>query len=373
MKDLVEISNLFHDVNKSIIRFQNFFDIQKIKNRIAELKNIQDSSSFWNNQKKAIEIINELNDKENTLNLFNSVNNNFKDLQDLLKILSNQKDNEMLKLANEIYLNLNNDINKLKIKLLLNAKYDNLNAIIDIHSGAGGVDSMDWANMLFRMYVKFSEKHNLKIQLINCQYGEEAGIKCATMKVIGLYAYGFFKSEKGIHRLIRISPFDANSRRHTSFASVNVIPEFDDNIDIVINDNDLKIDTFRSSGAGGQNVNKVSSAVRITHIPTGVVVSCQVERSQIMNKKICMKMLKNILYQKEIQKKQEKIDQIVGEQKDIEWGNQIRSYVFCPYTLVKDHRTNYESTKVNDVMNGDLDDFIFSFLEKESKIFNNKK
>lgn len=275
----------------------------------------------------------------------------------------------MLSLANELYLKLNNDINLLKTKLLFVSENDKLNAIIDIHSGAGGVDSMDWANMLFKMYVKFAEKHKLKTQLINYQQGE-VGIKCVTFKIIGLYSYGFLKSEKGIHRLIRISPFDANSRRHTSFVSVNVIPEFDENINVVINDNDLKIDAFRSSGAGGQNVNKVSSAVRITHIPTGIVVSCQVERSQIMNKKICIKMLKNIIYQKEIEKKQEKINKIIGIKKDIEWGNQIRSYVFCPYNLVKDHRTNFESTRINEIMNGDLDEFIFSFLKNESKSYN---
>ena len=346
-----------------------FFDIEKIKNRINELKNIQNYPSFWDNQKEAIKIIDELNDKEDTINLFNSINSKFEDFKYLLKILQGSNDSEMLSLANELYSKLNNDINLLKTKLLFVSEHDKLNAIIDIHSGAGGIDSMDWANMLFKMYVKFAEKHRLKTQLINYQQGE-VGIKCATFKIIGLYSYGFLKSEKGIHRLIRISPFDANSRRHTSFVSVNVIPEFDENINVTINDNDLKIDTFRSSGAGGQNVNKVSSAVRITHIPTGIVVSCQVERSQIMNRKICIKMLKNIIYQKEIEKKQEKINKIIGIKKDIEWGNQIRSYVFCPYNLVKDHRTNFESTKINEIMNGDLDEFIFSFLKNESKNYN---
>lgn len=257
--------------------------------------------------------------------------------------------------------------------LLFNGEFDNLNAIIDIHPGAGGTEAQDWADMLLRMYTRFCEQNRLKFQILDYLEGDEAGIKSVTLKISGKHAYGLLKGEKGVHRLVRISPFDANKRRHTSFASVGVVPEFEDVTGIEIKDSDLKIDTYRSSGAGGQNVNKTESAVRITHLPSGIVVSCQVERSQMSNKETAMKMLKSRLMQMEIEKRERELNNIIGEQKNIEWGSQIRSYVFCPYTLVKDNRTDYEEGDVNSVMDGNIMTFINEYLKLEAKKNGTKK
>lgn len=255
-------------------------------------------------------------------------------------------------------------LDEIELRLLLSGEADKNNAIVVIHPGAGGVESQDWAEMLLRMYLKWSENHGFKIEIIDIQQGEEAGIKGATISVSGPYAYGYLKTEAGIHRLVRISPFDANQRRHTSFAAVAVYPELEDDLKIEIRPDDLKIDTFRASGAGGQHVNKVSSAVRITHIPTGIVVSCQSERSQYRNKEMAMKILKARLYDLSLKEKQQKIDSFVGDKKDISWGNQIRSYVLQPYRLVKDHRTNVERGDVDSVLEGDIDIFIEAYLRK---------
>lgn len=258
-------------------------------------------------------------------------------------------------------------LNAFENEMYLSGEYDSSNAILEFHPGAGGTEAHDWALMLFRMYMRFSELHHFKVEVINYLVGEEAGISSATILVKGKNAFGLLKSERGVHRLVRISPFDASGSRHTSFASVNVMPEFNDNIDLKIDDKDLKIDTFRSQGAGGQNVNKTESAVRITHIPTGIVAYSEVERSQIQNRELAMNLLKSRLFQKLENERQEKLRQINGEKKDIEWGSQIRSYVFCPYTLVKDHRTDYEEKDVYKVMDGYLDNFIDAYLKKEFK------
>ena len=254
-------------------------------------------------------------------------------------------------------------LEKMELEILLSGPFDDNNAIIEIHPGAGGVEAHDWADMLYRMYIRYCTNNDFKIELIDHLAGEEAGIKSVAFEVKGENAFGLLKSEKGVHRLVRISPFDANKRRHTSFASVEVSPKFDNNIEIEIRDEDLKVDTYRASGAGGQHVNKTDSAVRITHLPTGIVASCQTQRSQIQNREYCMNVIKSKLYEKKMNEKLMEVANIKGESLANEWGSQIRSYVFCPYTMVKDHRSNYQVSDIDKVMDGELDGFISAYLK----------
>ncbi len=322
-------------------------------------------NNFWNDAKKSSEVLTESKRLKNKLEKYNKLKQDIQNVQDLNELLLNENDDEMAKEVLKDTYRLEKEIEALEIDTLLSGKYDKNNAIFTLHPGAGGTESQDWAEMLYRMYSKWANSRGFKVKELDYLEGEEAGLKSVTVLVEGENAYGYLKGEMGVHRLVRISPFDAGGRRHTSFASMEVLPEITDDIEIEINQEDLRIDTYRASGAGGQHINKTDSAVRITHIPTNIVVSCQSERSQIQNKETAMKMLKSKLLDLKEKEQKEKIKDLKGEKKDIAWGNQIRSYVFCPYTMVKDHRTNYEVGNVEGVMNGDLDGFIESYLKYE--------
>ena len=318
---------------------------------------------FWNDKNSSESVISELNNLKNIINNVEELKNKIISNLDLIEILKTEFDNEIKTMLETEIEDINERLKEIKVIVLLNEPYDKENAIIEIHPGAGGTESCDWALMLYRMYMRYFEKKCYKVEIIDEQPGDEAGIKSVSILVKGTYAYGYLKSEKGVHRLIRISPFDSNSRRHTSFASVNISPLFDNKkIDIEINENDLRIDVYRSSGCGGQGVNTTDSAVRITHIPTKIVVTCQNERSQIQNKEKAMEVLKNKLYKLELEKRENEMKQIKGENSDINFGSQIRSYIMHPYSMVKDHRTNYETSNVSKVLDGDIDNFINEYL-----------
>ena len=342
------------------------FDLDQLKQTISELEAEQNKEGFWSDQNSALAVVSRLNDAKNKVESYTSIKKEYDDLVELLDS-DDGSDPEMAELIGSTEDELSTRIHELRNLLLFSGEYDALNCTLEVHPGAGGTEAQDWSDMLLRMYGRWAERHGFKWQVLSYEAGEEAGLKSATVKISGHNVYGLLKSEKGVHRLVRISPFDANARRHTSFASVNVVPEFSQVSDVVIDPKDLKVDTFRSGGAGGQNVNKVSSAVRITHLPTGIVVQCEIERSQLMNKATCMEMLTDKLMQKKLEERDAKMKSIIGEQKNIEWGSQIRSYVFCPYTLVKDNRTDFETADVAGVMDGDVDPFIYAYLEMEAK------
>ena len=346
------------------MNYGGHFDTDTRKKRINELENITNNPDFWKSE-NSNKVYKELNSLKSTINSVEELKNNIKSTLDTLELLKNDNDIELKELIENDINNIESKISDIEIKLLLSGDYDNCDCILEIHPGAGGTESCDWALMVFRMYTRYCEKNNYKYDIIDYQDGEEAGIKSVSIMIHGENAYGYLKNEKGVHRLIRISPFDSNSRRHTSFASVDVTPIYNDNdIDIVIPDSDIRIDIYRSSGHGGQGVNTTDSAVRITHIPSKIVVTCQNERSQIRNKEIAMNVLKNKLYQLEIEKREKELLNIKGENKDINFGSQIRTYTMHPYSLVKDHRTNVENTNVSKVLDGDISEFISANLRR---------
>ena len=322
-------------------------------------------ANFWNDKKNSEKVITELNGLKNLVDGLKNLRENIKNNNDLIELLEAEEDKEIKDLLISDIDKIKNEIKKQKVLILLNGPYDNEGAILEIHPGAGGTESCDWANMLYRMYLRYCDKKGFKYEIIDEQSGDEAGIKSVTILVKGLHAYGYLKAEKGVHRLVRISPFDSNSRRHTSFASVSISPYFENkNIDIEINDSDVRIDVYRSSGCGGQGVNTTDSAVRITHIPTNIVVTCQNERSKIQNKEKAFEVLKNKLYELELAKQEQELKALKGELNNINFGSQIRSYVMHPYSMVKDHRTNCETSNVSKVLDGYLDDFINEYLIK---------
>ena len=317
---------------------------------------------FWDDQQGAQVVINEGNGLKAIVNEYKELVDTHENLDMTLELLREEPDEELQEeLGNEL-VEFKQKIADFELQLLLSGPYDQNNAILELHPGAGGTESQDWGSMLLRMYTRWAEKRGFKVETVDYLPGDEAGIKSVTLSIKGHNAYGYLQAEKGVHRLVRISPFDSSGRRHTSFVSCDVMPEFDDNIEVDIRTEDLKIDTYRATGAGGQHINTTDSAVRITHIPTGTVVQCQAERSQIKNREKAMTMLKGKLYQLEIDKQQAQLDEIRGEQKEIGWGSQIRSYVFHPYSMVKDHRTNEETGNVSAVMDGDVDPFINAYL-----------
>ncbi len=321
---------------------------------------------FWDDQEHARRISEDLSSLNEDIDTSEYITQSLEELEAFLAILQEETDIELEAEAERKLTKTKNYFNKLETQFILSDPYDKKNALLEIHPGAGGTESNDWAEMLLRMYIRWAENQDFQVDLLDKQPGDIAGISSVTVEIKGKYAYGYLKSEIGIHRLVRISPFDSNKRRHTSFASVFVYPEVDDTIEIDVNENDLRIDTFRASGAGGQHVNKVSSAVRITHIPTGIVAQCQSERSQLNNKDNAMKVLKSRLYQMYKEKQDKERKKIENEKKSIEWGHQIRSYVFQPYSMVKDHRTDEQTGNVQAVMDGNIDQFIDAFLKNKS-------
>ena len=343
------------------------FDIITLEKELSELENQTTMQNFWEDTSNSSKVLKRITELKNKISSFKSTKKELDNLIEIKNLLSEEKDAELEKELEDGIKTLNSDIKKLEISTLLSGPYDINNAILTLHPGAGGTESQDWVEMLYRMYTRWANDNEYKVEELDYLAGEEAGIKSVTFLVSGNYAYGYLKGEQGVHRLVRISPFDAGGRRHTSFASVEVLPEITEDIQVDINPDDLKVDTYRSSGAGGQHINKTSSAVRITHIPTGIVVACQTERSQIQNRETAMRMLKSKLLHLKEQAHKNTIDELKGIQMDIAWGSQIRSYVFCPYTLVKDHRTGYEVGNVQAVMDGDLNGFIDSYLRSNVK------
>ena len=332
------------------------------KERIAELSRYMEAPDFWDDPERSQKMTKELKSLEDTVKSYTTLSTQYDDISELIEMGYEENDPEVIPVIQESLDEFTTNLEALRLSTLLNGEYDKNNAIIRLNAGAGGTEACDWSGMLYRMYTRYADRNGFSVEVLDMLDGDEAGIKSVTFQVNGENAYGYLKSEKGVHRLVRISPFNAAGKRQTSFVSCDVMPEIEEDLDVEINDDDLRIDTYRSSGAGGQHINKTSSAIRITHLPTGIVVTCQNERSQFQNKDMAMQMLKAKLYMLKQQENEEKISGIRGEVKDIAWGNQIRSYVLQPYTMVKDHRTGASSGNAGAVLDGDIDLFISAYL-----------
>ena len=366
--ELIELRKELEEINKRITEFKTSLKIEDKTERVAEIENMMLEADFWNDSEAASLLVTESKSIKKELDEFSEMIDYLEHSEEMVEFLKDEDDEEIYQDLLETVVNLKSSVEDFSFRLLFSEEYDNNTAILEIHAGAGGTDATDWSELMLRMYERFFTKQGLKYSYLNYQSGDITGVKSATIKIEGDFAYGLLKGEKGVHRVVRISPFDPSGKRHTSFASIDVIPEFnEDEINIEINNEDLKIDTYRAQGAGGQHINTTDSAVRITHLPTGIVVQSQSERSQIQNKDAAMKNLKSKLYQREIEEKEKELTAIRGEQKDIGWGSQIRSYVFTPYTMVKDHRTNYEVSTVDKVMDGEIIDFIDAYLHYNMK------
>lgn len=357
-----ELRLKLEDLEPSITELAQSMGLDSLELELKELEEKTAAEGFWNDMANSQKVLKKISDLKNKIKSFKDLQSSFNDTFTLIDMAIEEQDLSLLEEITQSVDKLEKELEIQKLTTLLTGEFDGNNAILTFHAGAGGTEAMDWVLMLYRMYVRWGERHGFKVKTMDMLEGEEAGIKSASILVEGANAYGYLKSESGVHRLVRVSPFDSSGRRHTSFASLEVLPEIDDDMKIEISDEDLKIDTFRAGGAGGQHVNKTESAVRITHLPTGVVVACQNERSQHQNREVAMKILKSKLVEIKEREKLERIEDIKGVQKEIAWGSQIRSYVFMPYTLVKDHRTGFEMGNINAVMDGDIDGFINAYL-----------
>ncbi len=348
----------------SLVTLEEAFNIAEKQKELESLLEQQNQEGFWNDIEAAQKINQKITAHQKRIKQVSEIKKRTEDIALLLDLIEEMQDEGEAEQARKELKELEKNVGELQIEALLRGKYDGCDAILTLHAGAGGTEAQDWAQMLYRMYTRYAERKGYQIKVLDYLDGDEAGIKSVTFQIAGDNIYGYLKAEKGVHRLVRISPFDSNKRRHTSFASLEVMPVIEDDATIKLNPDELRVDTYRSGGAGGQHVNKTDSAIRITHIPTGIVVQCQNERSQIQNRETAMKMLISKLIEKRERERMEENQSIKGDLKKIEWGSQIRSYVFCPYTLVKDHRTNFENTNVDAVMDGDIEDFIIEYLKR---------
>ncbi len=366
MLQLEELKLALADMASPLKDLAEAIGLSKIKEEISELEAESAAPDFWDDMEKSHKTLQKISFLKNKQQKYLKLKSLYDDIKVLISLAEEEQDESLLEEIEPSLKTLETELESQRLETLLNGEYDVKNAILTLHAGAGGTEAQDWVEMLYRMYYRWGERHNFGVKTLDYLDGEEAGLKNVSILIEGVNAYGYLKSEAGVHRLVRISPFDSSGRRHTSFASVEVMPEIDDDFNVEIAPDDIKMDVFRASGAGGQHVNKTSSAVRLTHIPTGIIVACQNERSQHQNREVALKMLKSKLVEIKEREHLEKIEDIKGVQKDIAWGSQIRSYVFMPYTLVKDHRTNFEMGNVNAVMDGDIDGFINAYLKDVS-------